>query len=129
MDASAIVPLLLSENGADRSRLLIDRVRGESGYVPDLFFLEIANIIIVGERRGRIDISAGDAFLNLLDDLPLYVAQSGKRDRLLQLAMRHGLTAYDAAYLELAARQGLPLATLDRQLATAALAEGVALID
>lgn len=81
----------------------------------------------MNERRGRITEAETAAFLHALSRFPITVDRSPGED-VLTLARRHGLTACDAAYLELARRDDLPLATLDRQLAAAARAESVRLI-
>lgn len=83
------------------------------------------NIFIVNERRGRIDSEKTARSLSLLADLPIHHDQSPDSDMLIQLARKHRLTAYDAAYLELAVREAAPLMTLDDALARAAQAEGV----
>jgi predicted nucleic acid-binding protein len=85
----------------------------------------------MGERRGRITPAESAAFIAMIEELPI-VADRATETRALHetigLAREHGLTAYDAAYLELAMRRGLPLATGDRQLAAASRRAGVALV-
>jgi predicted nucleic acid-binding protein len=92
---------------------------------------EVANALAAGIRRGRLDAVAADVFLRRLEGLNIQVEVRDQpisgRD-LLPLALRHGLTAYDAAYLELAMRKGYALATLDRHLIAAAPHEGVQLM-
>lgn len=98
--------------------------------VPSLFHLEIANNLVVGERRRRSTQAQATAFLGRLAALPIVVdAQTVQRawTETIALARTHGLSAYDAAYLELAVRQSLPLATLDDKLKNAASALGVPL--
>ena len=96
--------------------------------MPHLWGLEIANVLRTAERRGRISSEdVNQACVNLLS-LPIAVDPVA-RDRalttVLRLARLHGLTSYDAAYLELAMRHELPIATLDAALAVAAESEGV----
>ena len=91
--------------------------------MTSLWTFEIANVLAVNERKGRIDPSISDEFLETLSALDIRVDRSappvdGKS--LLPLVRRHRLTAYDTAYLELAQRRGLPLATFDMDLITAA---------
>lgn len=95
--------------------------------IPTLFWFEIRNLLLVGERRGRVDAADSARFLAHLDALPLEVDAAPSSADLLALGRAHGLSAYDAAYLELARRRAVPLATLDRRLAAAAAAAGVAL--
>jgi predicted nucleic acid-binding protein len=91
------------------------------------FWFEIRNLLLVGERRGRIDAVDGARFLAHLDSLPLERDDAPSSTRLLTLARAHGLSAYDTAYLKFAQRRTLCLATLDRRLAAAATAEGLTL--
>ena len=97
--------------------------------VPSLWFLEMANALLVGERRKRTTGAKVTQFVGLLSALP--VVADGQMDArafgdVMPLARAHRLSAYDAAYLELAARRGRPLATLDKQLIAAAKATRVA---
>jgi len=84
--------------------------------------------MIVNERRGRLDSAKTARALRLLRELPVTVETDVEEDDLIQLARRHRLTVYNAAYLELALRKGHPLATLDMALAAAARAETVQLV-
>jgi predicted nucleic acid-binding protein len=96
--------------------------------VPSIFHLEIANILIIGERRKRGTEAKAAAFLSRLSALPFHVdGQTTNRawSDTMALARAHGLTSYDAAYLELCLRESLPLASLDRDLKAAAKAVGV----
>lgn len=92
--------------------------------------LEVVNGLVVAERRDRLDAAGADRFLELLASLPVAVDPSGAArvfSAVREAARAHGLSAYEAAYLELAARLACPLATLDERLARAAAAAGVAL--
>jgi predicted nucleic acid-binding protein len=98
--------------------------------VPSLWRLEIANTLVVGERRRRSTQAQAAAFLARLERLPIVIDdQTDARawGETIRLARAHTLSAYDAAYLELAMRRGLPLASLDDQLKAAAAAVGVLL--
>ena len=86
------------------------------------------NVLIVNERRGRIDQAGSARFLMRLRDLRLLEDDAHDDDTVMALTRKHGLSAYDAAYLETALRRGDGLATLDRELVNAAVAEGVVLI-
>ena len=96
--------------------------------VPGIFRYEMRNVLIVNERRGRIDQAGSARFLMRLRDLRLLEDDAHDDDTVMALARKHGLSAYDAAYLETALRRGDGLATLDRELVNAAVAEGVVLI-
>jgi len=98
--------------------------------VPPIWAAEMANVFWAAERRGRISAVDADAALAALGRLPIRV-DTGTPDsahRLLLVARARNLSAYDASYLELALRQGVPLATLDRRLSEAAHAAGVELV-
>jgi predicted nucleic acid-binding protein len=84
--------------------------------------------LLNSERSRRIDATITNAALNKLAYLPLSVDYAPDSAFLLHLARKHRLTAYDAAYLELALRESVPLATLDRHLTSAARTESVSLI-
>ena len=104
------------------------RLGAEGAIVPVLWWFEVRNVLVVNERRGRIDPSGSAAFLADLEKLPIDFDRQSEGQCLLALARAHRLTVYDAAYLELALRLEAPLATLDKRLAAAAGAEGVALV-
>jgi predicted nucleic acid-binding protein len=100
--------------------------------VPSLWPLEVANVLVLGERRGRITAAKAGRFLSLLSSLPIRVddyAVHQAISELLNLARLHNLTAYDAAYLELAIREGGDMATLDDRLRQAAVNAGVRLFE
>ncbi len=98
--------------------------------VPSIWPLEAANATIMGERRKRLDEARSRRFFVLLEALPIVVdEETGSRafSDIVHLARTHQLSAYDAAYLELAIRRGLPLACNDGKLKNAAMAAGVML--
>ena len=98
------------------------------GVTPALFWYEIRNVLIVNERRARIEQTDSARFLMRLRNLRLLRDETHEEASVMSLARAHGLSAYDAAYLETALRRGDILATLDRALATAARAEGIPII-
>ncbi len=131
LDTSVTMAWVYADEMSRPVREVFDQVTESGAWVPSLWRLEIANVLEMGVRRGRHDA----AFLEMtLADLTLLSIQVDPHtnDRAwgatLRLAERHRLTAYDAAYLELALRRGLPLATLDRELRVAAKAENVTLL-
>jgi predicted nucleic acid-binding protein len=96
--------------------------------VPALWTLEVANVLLVAERRRRISRADSDRFLRLLAALPIVMAEPlalRHLDALLPRARELRLSAYDAAYLHVAIEQRMPLATRDRALRAAATAAGV----
>ncbi len=112
---------------ADAVRDGLDRTRA---VVPSLWPLEVANTVVMDERRKRSTPAQAATWLGFLGMLPIVVdGETTARawGETLGLARAHNLSAYDAAYLELAMRRGLPLATLDDKLKAAAAAVGVSL--
>ncbi len=108
-----------------------DGLADKQAVVPSIWPLEAANATIMGERRGRLDGARSSRFLVLLQALPIVVddeTSSRAFSDIVHLARTYQLSAYDAAYLELAIRRGLPLACLDGKLKAAATAAGVVLI-
>lgn len=134
IDASVVAAWLLPDEGHVQADLSFQRLETDQAVAPELLWFEVRNVFILNERRGRIDRAQTSEALSLLAALPLNFDRALNIDRdvrdpdLLDLARRHRLTAYDAAYLELARRGGWPLATLDNALVRAAVAEGVAVI-
>ena len=101
-------------------------------HVPVLWLWELTNVLVRNEKRGRINSTQVSEFLRLVERLPIKVSPGDLPSVFANVppVMRtHSLTAYDAAYLHLAKRSGLPLATLDDALAESARREGIALVD
>lgn len=125
LDASAIIGWIMpDEAGIDLEPLI---ARGEPLLAPWLIWVELRNILIVSERRGRLPAGMGDQIADAVDGLQIQLDSSASSAVVMDLARRHGLTAYDALYLETALRYGAMLATLDGKLRAAAVAEAVAL--
>ena len=108
------------EEGSAEADGLMSRIADEGGVVPGLFWHELRNILIVAERRKRIDLRAAEVYLKRVRAFPLVTDDNQDDAKTLTLCRRHGLSGYDAAYLETAQRRGIPLATLDKKLAKAA---------
>ena len=109
----------------------LDLAAHEECAAPGLWPLEVCNAVLTAQRRGRFSSADVPLFLDLVAGLGVSVDQRSLRnafDEVLPLAERHGISSYDAAYLELALRRNAALATLDAGLARAARAAGVALI-
>ncbi len=128
LDASVTAAWCFPDEQSIVADAAMQRLLDDEALAPSLWPLEIRNILIVNERRGRIDTADADAFLRDLDGLPIRVRHDADLRGIFSLARKHQLTAYDAAYLDLALRTSAALATLDESLARAARAEGVQLI-
>jgi predicted nucleic acid-binding protein len=127
LDASITVAWVLEETNT-RALLAQQTVENGQAIVPRLWWFEVRNALIVNERRGRIGELLSERFLSELSRFAIAFDDATDEKRVMALARRHRLTVYDAAYLELALRENVPLATLDAPLAAAARAEGVPLL-
>lgn len=122
IDSSLTLTWFFEDERTDATLALLDRVQQSGAVVPTLWRLEVANALQMGIRRGRIDAAYRDASLLDLSALDITVDADGNDfawSTTLRLADRFRLTLYDAAYLELAQRLSLPLATLDKELRAA----------
>jgi predicted nucleic acid-binding protein len=131
LDSSVTIAWIYIEQTSPEVDSVLQLVSGTGVWVPSLWRLEVANILEMGVRRGRHDAAFRDATLADLALLPITIDQDTEAHAwgaTLRLAERHRLTLYDAAYLELAKRRSLALATLDVELRRAAKAEQVALL-
>jgi predicted nucleic acid-binding protein len=132
VDASVTLTWCFEDEVQPYSENVLDLFLGSSALVPSIWPLEIANALVVSERRGRLTEAQTARFVELLGELPIDVEELDLATALgpiLATARAHGLSSYDAAYLELAARQGLPLASLADELIRAASAAGVRLVE
>ena len=112
----------------DAVRGVFEQIKREGAWIPMLWRWEVANVLQMNVRRGRHGADFRDVALSNLAWFPIRVDERAEPEAwlgALPLAERHGLTVYDAAYLEIALRRRLPLATLDRQLRDAAARERV----
>jgi predicted nucleic acid-binding protein len=128
IDASVAAGWLLPDERSDIADALAFRMQSEDAIAPDLFWHEARSLLVTALRRGRITEAAVYISLDRLATIPLRNAGASDAVTTTRLAIRRDLSAYDAAYLDLALREHLPLATLDKKLAAAAQAEGVLVI-
>jgi predicted nucleic acid-binding protein len=128
IDSSAALSWCFEDAATPQSDLLFERVRDQGAVVPGLWHLEVANVLLQAEKRGRISLSDVAMRLELIAELPIATdTETTARAwrEILGLARAEGLTTYDASYLELAMRRGLPLQTRDGALIGAAERCGV----
>ena len=131
LDASVILAWSIPDEASWYADAVQDALAsGQTAIAPCHWPVEIANGLLTAERRGRIDMAGIDAFLEDLEFTPIQTEEASlraARTSIMELPRRHGLTPYDAAYLELAHRRAEPLATLDNRLVSAARASNVPL--
>jgi predicted nucleic acid-binding protein len=131
LDCSIAVSWCFEDEASEVCDALLERVRDEGALVPSLWHLELGNVMIQAERRGRVMSADVTTRLELIGDLPIVTdGETPLRalHEILALARAENLTTYDAAYLELAIRRGLPLATNDKRLRSAGKNTGVQII-
>lgn len=128
LDNSVLVGWFVASQATPYTGRVAKRAQREAVMVPALWAVEFVNVMLVLQRRRRLPRHEIAAILTRSARLPFTVdRETVAPQSLFALAERHGLSAYDASYLELAARRGLPLATRDASLARAARAAGVLL--
>lgn len=134
IDASVALAWTFPDESTDFACGVRDRVLREGALVPAVWTLEVTNAIVQAERKRRIDAAAATAALALFQDLPVTVEPGSLAEdfNLVAALARdhpdHGMTASDAAYLSLARKEGVALATLDEPLARCARKLGVSVI-
>lgn len=128
LDCSLCIAWGFRDERTPAALTILERVAQESIVVPSIWALEVGNAVLVSHRRGRFSDEDLSVFLRLLAALPIEVDEQPPErvfEEVLPLATEHGLSSYDAAYLELALRKASPLATLDAGLARAARTAGL----
>lgn len=131
LDASVALTWCFKNEATAAADRVLERLAIETAAVPAIWHLEIANVLALSERRQRLTPAASAEFIALLETLVIVVdGETAARafTRVLDLAREERLTAYDAAYLELAMRLGLPLASKDGDLCDVAERLGVSVL-
>jgi predicted nucleic acid-binding protein len=131
IDASVALAWCFPDEASDYADGVLVALEDRTAIVPAIWSLEIANALLVGERRKRIRQPEVRRFIELLKGLS--ILEDGQPfaetvSNILPLAREHDLSAYDAAYLDVAVRHGVPLATLDAALQKACHAAGVKIL-
>ncbi len=130
LDASITMAWFFKDEQSNETEALLQRAMAETIHVPVGWAAEVVNTVVIGERRDRCTPMESTEFLGRLQQLDIHVdSDADPFARLPHLCRRYKLTAYDAAYLELALRLQLPLATRDQALADAARAENINVMD
>lgn len=130
LDNSVVTGWYLPDQATAYCQTIATQLESDKALVPTVWQLELANVLKTACTRGKLSLDVAREILDALGTLPIEIDASrgpGQR-QLFELAMRYKLSSYDAAYLELAMRHGLPIATQDAQLKEAAIAAGVAIL-
>lgn len=132
LDASVTLAWCFEDERTAYAEAVLDLLaNGAEAVAPAIWPFEVANALLMGEKRKRVTPAQITSMLERIADLPILVdpIRAGRAfGPILLLARKERLTEYDAAYIELAFRESLPLATLDGQLRRAARSAGVALV-
>ncbi len=131
LDSSVALSWAFEDEASPATEALFDRASREGAIVPDLWYVELANVLVGAERRGRLTSEKVALFVRTIDALRLQLdplTSARAFDEIRSLALAERLTTYDATYLDLAMRRGLPLATLDADLVRAASRRGVTIL-
>lgn len=133
LDASLAIAWCFDDESTTFTESILDLLAaGSEATVPAIWPLEVANTLLAAERRNRCTVAAVTASLARLAQLPISVERADTDHafgRIAPLARHQRLTSYDAAYLELALREGLPFATLDQRLRGAARTLGIVVLE
>lgn len=125
VDCSVVLKWFFTAEATPGTAALLDATRSEVALVPSIWPLEVGNVLLGAERRGQRTVADSDRFVELLRTLRIEVDHAGFDRSLrttLEIARSHRLSAYDASYLELARRVGVPIASLDGDLVAGAKA-------
>jgi predicted nucleic acid-binding protein len=128
LDASVTASWHFPDESNVRADRVLQAIIQDVALVPTLWWFEIRDVMLLGERRRRTTGQQTTEFLTWISGLPIRLMPLPYENGVMELARRHRLTFYDAMYLELAEREGIALATFDAELVAAARAEGVALV-
>ena len=126
IDASVMVSILFADEESKYSRSVLEcMMQGSEVIVPEIFHAEVLNVILVSERRGRINSDDIHQMLKFLSDLEVVTMSYTNKIEILRLARKYNLTSYDAIYLGLAINKKIHIATLDKRLMEASIAEKI----
>lgn len=130
VDNSVVMSWCFKDEDNPYADLVLGRFEEATAYVPSVWPLEVVNVLLAAERRKLISETDSIRFLRLLSQLPILVQHESPERAMkdiLNLARAHDLSSYDASYLDLAMKKGLPLATLDKKMRKAAKSMNVEL--
>jgi predicted nucleic acid-binding protein len=130
-DNSVVLAWFFQEDQTDAALEILQLIENDSLLVPPLWWYELENGIVIGERRGRKTAAESAAFLKLVRALPIRTDDAPRHrisDSIIDIARQFKLTAYDAAYAELALRESISLATFDAPLRRCAVKLGVKIL-
>jgi predicted nucleic acid-binding protein len=128
LDTSVTMAWLFEDETTRTTEAILDRLKSEEALVPTLWTYEVGNVLLMAERRKRITEAQGRRFTRLLESLPIRITDpqlNSLWSNAVVVAREHRLSVYDGTYLDLAMREGMPLATRDKALRKAAKKLGI----
>lgn len=131
IDNSVVMSWCFQDETNKYADTVLEYLEEGSAYVPAVWPLEVSNVLHVAERRKRLSQADSSHFISLLFELPIIVEQESPErmlSEILALARAYKLSSYDASYLDLAMRKGLPLATTDMNIIEAAKRSSVSIL-
>ena len=131
VDNSVVMTWCFKDETNQYADAVLDSLETAKAFVPSVWPLEVGNVLLVAEHKDRLSEADSTRFIALLTELPIIVEQEQPERvimEILALAREHKLSSYDASYLDLAMRKGLPIATLDNNLIAAAKCSQVPIV-
>ena len=131
IDNSVVMTWCFKDETSKYADAVLDSLEVSTAVVPSIWPLEVGNVLLIAERKGRLSEADSARFIALLAELPIMIEQEPPERMLkdiLALARKHQLSTYDASYLDLSMRRGLPIATLDNKIIAAAKRSQVPLV-
>jgi len=128
LDASVSAVWALADEVSPLAEIAASRLKSEIALVPPLWWYEVRNLLVINERRHRMTEGDSALFLELLSSYPIQIDRVEDEPATFRFARQYQLSFYDAAYLAVAHRNSIPLATLDKDLRAAAIEAGVPLL-
>jgi len=131
VDNSVVMSWCFKDETSKYTDAVLDHLEQATAFVPAVWPLEVSNVLLVAERRKRLSQADSSRFILLLLELPIIVEQESSArmfSEILALAREYKLSSYDASYLDLAMRKGLPIATTDKNLLAAARRSNVSIV-
>lgn len=132
VDCSVVMAWCFEDEADQYADSILDLLTDSEAIVPSIWPLEVANVLLVAERRKRLTEADSMQFIKLLKELPISIDEESPAralSEILSVGRQHGLSAYDSAYLDLAMREGSELATRDEGLIKASLKCGVRILN
>jgi len=131
IDTSVVMTWCFKDETSKYADAILDSLEVSIAVVPSIWPLEVGNVLLVAERKKRLGEADSTRFIALIAELPIMIEQEPPErmmKEILALAREHKLSTYDALYLDLAMRKGLPIATLNNGLIAAAKRSQVPII-